>query len=207
MRLVLHPLEHHPARERQLALASRRLAWKGWVISMTVSSDDIPADLPEHEAGPLRDDLPIVQEWATSVHGSVPRVSIDRRRFDAGQGHVLLVITVRADPGPVREELVPRLSHPDRLRVRRARPSDDDLRRAMQWVIDEHMTHTEGSYVTGVGIDEPAGVVRVQLNRPDRELAAQLENHEAFLIHVDDTPSLPVAPELERSDLRNPPDA
>jgi hypothetical protein len=168
------------------------------IVTGNGQDDDIPVDLPERESGPLRDDLPIVREWAASVPDSVARISVERRRFDAGQGHVLLIVTVDADPEPARRQLVPRLAHPDRLRVRRARASDAELRAVMQWVIDKQMTPTEGSYATVVGVDERAGVVRVQLNRVDPELSARLENHESGLIRVDERPSLPVAPELER---------
>jgi hypothetical protein len=159
-----------------------------------MSDDEALAGLPPHESDPLRQDLPIVREWAHTV-GPPAQVTVDRRRFDAGQGHVLLVVTVAGDAETARRQLVPRLYHPDRLRVRIDRPGDDELRRALQWVLDTHMTHTRGSHVTGAGIDDRAGVVRVTLNRSDPALAARLEAHGSGLIRVSSTPVVPVFPE------------
>ncbi len=156
---------------------------------------DALAGLPAEEAEPLRHDLPIIREWAATLTGTAPRIVVDRRRFDAGQGHALVVVTVEGDAGDVRRHLVPLLSHPDRLRVRVARPGDADLHRALRWVLDEQMTHTRGSYVSSAGIDDRAGVVRVALNRPDPDLAAYLTAHESGLIRVDEAPTVPVHPE------------
>jgi hypothetical protein len=159
-------------------------------------TEDGLAGLPDHESEPLRHDLAIVREWSASAAGTVREIAVDRRRFDAGQGHALLVVTVGTDPGWVREQLIPLLDHPDRLRVRATRASDAELQRVLQWVINEHMAATGGSYVTVAGIDERAGVVRVALNRVDAHLAARLQAHESGLIRVDERPALPVAPEL-----------
>ena len=166
--------------------------------------DDALAGLPAEEREPLRHDLPIIRAWAGTVAGTAPRIVVDRRRFDAGQGHALVVVTVESDADGVRRHLVPLLSHPDRLRVRVARPSDAELHRALRWVLDEQMTHTRGSYVSSAGIDDRAGVVRVALSRPDPELAARLTAHESGLIRVDETPVVPVHPETGMRFRRDP---
>ncbi len=157
--------------------------------------DHALAGLPAEEAEPLRHDLPIIREWADALTGTAPRIVVDRRRFDAGQGHALVVVTVERNADGARRHLVPLLSHPDRLRVRMARPSDAELHRTLQWVLDEQMTDTQGSYVSSAGIDDRAGVVRVALNRPDPALAARLTAHESGLIRVDEAPAIPVHPE------------
>ena len=135
------------------------------------------------------EDLPVVRRWAAATTGDAPQIRVDRRRYDAGQGHVLLVVTVAADAGAASRHLVPLLRHPDRLRVRVARPSDAELRRVLDWVLKEHMVDTRDSYVSSAGIDDRAGVVRVALNRRDPELAARLTAHESGLIRVSDMPA------------------
>jgi hypothetical protein len=166
--------------------------------------DDALASLPAPESEALRDDLAIIRDWAAATCGTQPRITVDRQRFDAGQGHALVVVTVEKDPASVRRQLIPRLSHPDRLRVVPARAGDAELRRTLQWVLDEQMTHTSGSYVSSAGIDDRAGVVRVALNRPDPELAARLAAHESGLIRVDDAPVIPVHPEIPLPLRRDP---
>jgi hypothetical protein len=151
-----------------------------------MTDDDLFDGLPAPESEPLREDLPVVRRWAAAT-GDTPQIRVDRRRYDAGQGHVLLVVTVAADADAVSRHLVPLLRHPDRLRVRVARPSDAELRRVLDWVLNEHMVDTRDSYVSSAGIDDRAGVVQVA-NRRDPELAARLAAHESGLIRVSDVP-------------------
>ena len=139
-------------------------------------------EIPEPQRSVVEMDLPRVERWLREhpeVHASV---AVDRAAFDAGQGHVLLVVTVQGDPAMVRRELESVLAYPDRLRVRVDRPSPEELQRVLRWVIDTRMTSGGGSrtFVTSAGVDERAGVVVVALNRRDPEYADELVAYQRF---------------------------
>jgi hypothetical protein len=136
-------------------------------------------------------DLPRLQRWLQDhpeVHASV---IVDRAAFDAGQGHVLLVVKVQGDPATVRRELESVLAHPDRLRVRVDRPSPEELHQMLRWVIDTRMTPGGGSQtvVTTAGVDEAAGVVVVTLNRRDQQYADELSALTNGMVRVEPEPA------------------
>jgi hypothetical protein len=79
------------------------------------------AGVPEPERSAVEVDLPRLQRWIRGHPEVRASVALDRAAFDAGQGHVLLVVSVEGDPAAVRRELEAMVAHPDRLRVRMAR--------------------------------------------------------------------------------------
>lgn len=153
--------------------------------------DDI-ADIPEPEQSVVAIDLPRIQRWLREHSDTRASVTLDRTAFDAGQGHVLLAVTVKGDPAAVRRELESVVAHPDRLRVRVDRPSPEELHRVLRWVIDTCMTSRGGSQtvVTTAGVDERAGVVVVALNRRDQEYAHELVALTRGMVRVEPEPAV-----------------
>ena len=162
-----------------------------------IAWDDI-AEIPEPQRSVVEADLPRVERWLREHPEIHVSVALDRARFDAGQGHVLLVVTVQGDAATVRRELESVMANPDRLRVRVYRPSPEELQRVLRWVIDTRMTSEGGSrtFVTVAGVDERAGVVVVALNRRDPQYADELVALTEGLVRVEPEPTnmVPLGP-------------
>jgi len=148
-----------------------------------ITRSDIAA-IPEPERSVVETDLPRIRSWLRGHPGVDASVTLDRTAFDAGQGHVLVIVAVTGDPTEVREDLESAVLHPDRLRVRAHRPSLNALREVLQWVLATRMTADTPTTVTSAGIDERAGKVVVTLNRRDEDYAAELMSLTKGLIRV-----------------------
>ena len=115
------------------------------------------AAIPEPERSVVETDLPRVRSWLREHPDVRASLALDRTAFDAGQGHVLMIVIVSGDPAELRPHLESAVLHPDRLRVRGARASLDELREVLQWVVATRMTSDTRTTVTTAGIDERAG--------------------------------------------------
>ncbi|GAA1515846.1 hypothetical protein [Kribbella lupini] len=85
--------------------------------------------LPPYEQATLDLDLPVLEAWASRHPDRVAGLVVDRAGFEAGIGHVLLIVEIH-DHTAVRRthtELAPLLSRPEHLRVRTRFPEPVDL--------------------------------------------------------------------------------
>lgn len=155
-----------------------------------ITRTDIAA-LPEPERSVVETDLLRVRGWLREHPDVRASLALDRTAFDAGQGHVLMIITLSGDPTELRPHLESAVLHPDRLRVRVARPSLEELCEVLQWVVATRMTSDTHTTVTTAGIDERAGEVVVTLNRRDEDNAAELVALAGGLLRVEPEPVIP----------------
>jgi hypothetical protein len=80
-------------------MADRRLSSQS---STTAELRGAVAGIPEPERSVIEMDLPRIQRWLRGHPDIRATVAPARTAFDAGQGHVLLVVTVKGDRAAVR---------------------------------------------------------------------------------------------------------
>jgi sensor histidine kinase regulating citrate/malate metabolism len=93
--------------------------------------------LPPHEQLSVSTDLPLIERWIEdNLVTAQATVAIDRAAFDSNMGHVILVVSVRqlSELDRARDELTALVVYPDRLRVRRWKPTEAQLHRIHEWI-------------------------------------------------------------------------
>lgn len=147
-------------------------------------------NLPIHEQSVIDADRPRLERWSQLHPGAAAEVTVEREAFDAGQGHVLLVVSlrnVRFLPR-ARNELPALVEFPDRLRVRSWRPPRAEAERVMRWIMKTFMGDAGGpqTVVSSVSIDPATGLVRVALDRRDEAFARELRAATNGIVQVAD---------------------
>jgi len=161
--------------------------------------------LPESEQVAVDEDLARIRKWLhrhPEVHASV---AVDRIRFDAGQGNVLLVVSADRDVDALRRDLETVVRLPERLRVRADHASLEDLERVLRCIVETRMGSADNNatVVTSAGIDEQVGAVVVTLNRVDPRYVDDLQARSDGLVQVEAEPLIPVRlepPTVDRND-------
>ena len=150
--------------------------------------------LPAHEQLSVSTDLPLIWAWTKSNPSARAEVRIDRDAFDSNMGHVLLVVGVRelSELDRAREELTALVVYPDRLRVRRWKPTEAEVLRVRDWLRNLPRRGDPGAtHWTALGVDHRTGLLHVWLNRRDPAYATYLEQISHGLIEVDPNPEGP----------------
>lgn len=151
--------------------------------------------LPPHEQLSVSTDLPLIERWLEdNLVPAQATVAIDRAAFDSNMGHVLLVVSVRelSELDRAREELTALVVYPDRLRVRRWKPADAELRRIHDWIWSRPtLPGSEDTRITSGGPHPETGLMWVTLNRKDEAYAAYLVAASGGLIDVSPRPEGP----------------
>lgn len=143
-------------------------------------------------------DLPAVQKWVERNPAAEAQLS---ENTEHGGGEVVLIISIPDHEEMVRAraEVPPLVRFPDRLRFRRANPSEQEVEWTLQWVLGLMRRQYDlklPTKVSSVGPDSMTGLIMIALDRVDREYAAELEARGdglAFVTPQPETDGVPLA--------------
>ncbi|MDX6294254.1 MAG: hypothetical protein QOH50_3329 [Kribbellaceae bacterium] len=154
-------------------------------------------DLPPHEQESALADLPVVKRWIERNPNARATAVVAEDPFNPGESHTVLIVSIRepAEMGRAQSEIPQLVKSPEHLRVRRWKPSADEVERIQQWVMTtQPQPGGDQAGVSAVGQDPETGLVTITLDRVDGQYAAELEAATDGLAVVLPDPEIPVAP-------------
>lgn len=150
-------------------------------------------------------DRQVIETWIRDSPRANARLTAADDPYEPGRVIFVVDVPERAEMVRARRELRQLMAAPERLRVRRSRPSQADIDRVQDWVWKNCRPHGgPDASVAATWPDPVSGLLAITLNKADREYAEELEAATDGLAFVRPEPDEGIS--LTHS-AANPPDA